>query len=210
MQGKCAIPVEILGVLSQNGHVNEALVLAKLTIHKLDEPTSERYYEQIRPVLKEVDGFLGVGLWRSAESGGKHVAIYRYRDFASADAGLEAVSDHRSLTSAQSVLTTPADVHRCRYLCASGQPLTDAPIGTYLSLSVRTAEPGYGTDLAAEVERIFEELELIDGYLGSYIGMNDTLEEEVLGMVTWTQEHAFRSSVPMRPPYDVQLFRRVI
>lgn len=205
-----ALPVEILGSLRQNGHVNEVLVVAKLTIHKLDEPTAERYYEQVRPLLADVDGFIGVGLWRGVEGHGKHLGIYRYRDFGSADAGLRTVSGQKSLTSSQSVLTSPADVHRCRTLCAIGQPLTDAPVGSYLSLSIRTSEPGYGSDLADEVERIFQELKLIGGCLGSYVGVNDKLEEEILGLVTWKSEHAFRSSVPMRPPYDVQLFRRVV
>jgi heme-degrading monooxygenase HmoA len=190
--------------------VSEVLILAKLSVHKLDEPTSERYYEQIVPILKAVDGFMGLGLWRGTSGDGSHLATYLYRDFDSADSGLRAISGQRSFTSAQNVLTAPADVVRCRRLQAKGQRITDAPLGSYMSMSMRSSEPGYGKELAEELERIFEELQVIPGFLGSYVGVNDALEEEIIGLISWRTEEAFRASVPARSPYEVHLFRRVI
>ncbi len=197
-------------LLGQNGRVNEALILAKLSVHKLDEPTSERYYEEILPVLQEVDGFRGLGLWRGTNGDGSHLAIYLYRDFESADDGLKAISDQRSFTSAQNVLSLPADVVRCRTFQARGLVTTDAPTGSYLSLSIRTSEPGYGPELAEELERIFDELQIIPGFLGSFVGVNDALEEEIVGLASWASEDAFRTSLPKRSPYEVNLFKRVI
>jgi heme-degrading monooxygenase HmoA len=190
--------------------VSEVLILAKLSVHKLDEPTSERYYEQIMPVLRGVDGFLGLGLWRGTLGDGSHLATYLYRDPQSADSGLRAISGQRSFTSAQSVLTSPADVVRCRRLEARGLRITESPLGSYLSMSVRTSEPGYGAELAEELERIFAELQVIPGFLGSYVGVNDSLNEEIVGLIAWGSEDAFRTSIPTRPPYEVHLFRRVV
>ncbi len=190
--------------------MNEVLILAKLSVHKLDEPTSERYYQNILPVLKGVDGFLGLGLWRGIAGDGSHLATYLYRDFESADQGLKAISGQRSFTSAQNVLTSPADVIRCRKVTSSGKSTTSAPLGSFLSLSVRTSEPGYGPELAEELERIFDEIQILPGFLGSYVGVNDGLDEEIVGLVTWSSEEAFRSSLPKRSPYEVKLFRRVI
>jgi len=190
--------------------VNEALILAKLSVHKLDEPTSERYYEQILPVLKGVDGFLGLGLWRGVTGDGNHLAAYLYKDFQSADEGLRAISGQRSFTSAQNVLTLPADVIRCRPFRSKGSAILETPIDSYLSLSVRTSEPGYGQDLAEELEQIFAELQLIPGYLGSYVGVNDALDEEAVGIVAWATDEAFKKSMPKKSTYPVNLFRRVI
>jgi hypothetical protein len=105
--------------------VNEVLILARLSIQPVVEPIAERYYAQILPALQEIEGFRGLGLWRGGQ--GANIAMYRYKDFESADEGLKAISGQRSLTSAQNVLSAPADVIRCATFCERGQGLLDAP-----------------------------------------------------------------------------------
>ena len=190
--------------------MNEVLILAKLSIHPLDESTAERYYTQIQPVLNDLPGFLGHGLWRGTAGNGAHLAVYQYKDYESAEAGLKAISGQRSFTSAQNVVSAPADVVRCTTFCERGIRISESPVGSFLSVSSRISDPGYGPDLAEELERIFDELQIIDGFLGSYVGVNETLDEEVIGLVAWSTDEAFQKSLPKRLPYAVDLFYKVI
>jgi heme-degrading monooxygenase HmoA len=196
--------------VGQNGLVNEVLILAKLAFHRSDEPGMTNYYQDIEPALKQIDGFCGLGIWRRVDVADEYLAIYFYRDSESADEGLRAIGQHRSLAHAPVTINAPADVIRVRKIKAMGPNIATAPIASYLSMSVRTSEPGYGKELAEELERIFDELQFFPGSKGSFIGCNDSLEEEVVGLVTWNTEQDFRASLPKRSPYPITAYMRII
>jgi heme-degrading monooxygenase HmoA len=61
-----------------------------------------------------------------------------------------------------------------------------------------------------ELERIFQELAVLPGYIGAEYGRNETLAEEVVGLAAWKSEDAFRASLPPGALYEIKLFRRVI
>lgn len=110
----------------------------------------------------------------------------------------------------QAVALAPADVMRVRLLTQTGSDVSSYQVGTYLSISVRNADPGYGPDLAEEMERIFGEIAFLDGYLGSVVGVNDGLDEEIVSVVHWKSESAFQTLMPKMPPYEVRLYQRIL
>jgi len=84
------------------------------------------------------------------------------------------------------------------------------PVPSYLSMSVRISDPGYETELVEEIGHIFEELQLIPGFLGAMHGNRDGLDEEVIGIVTWESPEAFSLSLPpSQYRYDVRLYERI-
>lgn len=88
------------------------------------------------------------------------------------------------------------------------QPL-DNGIGGYLSVSQRVADIGYEADLHEELERIFEELTVIDGFLGAMIAQRDILPQEFFGLVAWSTQEAFVRSLPRTMPYEVRFYQRL-
>jgi len=90
-----------------------------------------------------------------------------------------------------------------------GRSLKQAENGTYLSVSDRTSEPGYGPELREEVTDILAALEYIPGWLGHYVGGNLAIPEEVTGWVLWNSPEAFQQSVPRGSFYEIRLFHRI-
>ena len=82
-------------------------------------------------------------------------------------------------------------------------------VGSYASFSFRVAQPGMGTELQSELARIFGELSMIDGYLGAMTCRNESLHEEVTGVVFWASQEAFKASLPSKVFYEVTLYQRV-
>jgi hypothetical protein len=87
--------------------------------------------------------------------------------------------------------------------------MEESPVGSLLSVSIRVAEPGFGDTLEAELGQIFQELSLIEGRRGSLTFRNESLNEEVVGLVFWLTTMAFETSLPNRIPYEVKLYRRI-
>jgi len=190
--------------------VASILVLAQLDVPRQNHRSLEIYYQTLDPALRGVDGYGGLALWRMVGAPDRHLVIYEYRDIASADEGLQALAAGRLLTQTPVALRAPADVLRAEVLNRTGRALLSTPIERFLSLSIRVAEPGYGQELADELDNIFGELSFIPGFLGSLYARNETISEEVVGIVTWDTQESFVSSVPDGSPYEVRLYRRVV
>lgn len=188
--------------------VEPVIILARLVVHETDVANLHTYYRKLRPALEKVEGFQGLSLWRNYDNGERFLAMYRYRDLACAEVGLQALTENRLLAQTAVASAEPADVIRGFVLGEDGRAPNDVRTGQYLSLSIRVAEPGYGQDLANELERIFGELTLIPGYLGSLYARNETLAEEIVGIVTWESPQAFASSVPPGTLYELMLYRK--
>lgn len=190
--------------------MSETLILAKVAVHELDWEIAKRYSSNLSEKLRSVDGFIGFSLWRSVADPVQHLMIYRYRDERAADEGLKAIANDKFLTEAQTIPLSPPDVVRMKAAGYDGETLEASDHSCFLSLSVRVAEPGYGVELGEELKRIFAELRLLPGYVGSIYGPHDTLDEELIGIVIWRSEAAFRSSLPDTVVYEVKLYRRII
>ena len=184
-------------------------ILANLMIPASDRNAAVRYFQQISPVLRQVPGFMGVGLWQNLNDADAHLALYHYDSPENADLGLEAVASRKLLTEATVHSDTPPDVRRVAVQGKVGQNIFNTGLHQVISVSVRVADPGFGASLADEVGRILHELQLLPGYLGGEFGRNDSLDEEVIGLAAWENEAEFQSSVPVGTIYDVRVYRKV-
>jgi len=176
--------------------VAEILILARVKIHEFDLPIVADYYFEVSERLGKVKGSHGVSVWRDPKDLESFIVIYEYADVAAAERGLVAISEIRILAETQAADFRPADVIRLRVHHRSSKRVSDAPRTACLSMSLRVADPGYGPELLDDTGQVFEEMQYIPGYVGSVYGVNDTLEEEVIGLVTWANQEAFQSSIP--------------
>jgi len=190
--------------------VSEIIILAQVQLNELDRLMADDYTAEATQRLATVDGAQGMSVWRNVRQPNAVLIAYEYRDIQAAEKGLVALTGIRLLAETQTADFQPADVLRVRVVGRHGPSLVKSPKNSYLSMSVRVADPGYGPDLTEEIERIFTELEFIPGHVGSVFGPNDSLDEEIVGIVMWDSYQAFQSSLPPgHAPYEVRLFDRV-
>jgi len=176
--------------------VSEILILARVRINELDLPVVTDYYFDVKEKLAGVPGCYGLSVWRDEVDAEAFLVIYEYADLDAAERGLVALTEIRVLAETQAADFRPADVQRIRVGDFGGYRMSEVSPRADLSVSHRVADPGYGPELLAETEQIMTELALMPGYLGSVYGINDALEEEVLGLVAWSSREAFVASLP--------------
>lgn len=189
--------------------MDSVLILAHVRLNELDFLGLAPYITTMRRSLESVSGFLGLSAWQRVHDRMDVLIVYQYKDHDSAERGLIASTETRLLAEEQTTNYRPADVTRVLVTQHRGKAIHDVSPG-FLSISSRVSDPGYGDELHDEIERIFEELRYIPGHLGSVSGPNDSLTEEVVGIVLWDSENAFRASIPPSTPiYEVRLYHRV-
>ena len=162
-----------------------------------------------RTLSATVDGFEGSGYWQSYNDPTYTMIHYQYRDQASAEAGLRQLVEKRPLTERADLMTSPPDVLGIDIKGRLGRRVT-SEVGDWLSISIRMADTGYGPELCEELDRIFHEISVLDGFLGAEYGVNQTLDDQVVGLALWTSREAFATSVPPGTIYDVNVFRRLL
>ncbi len=185
--------------------VSEILILARVRLAEFDLPTIADYYFEVGQRLANVEGCHGISVWRDPDNSESFLVIYEYADDDAAARGLTAIAEVRVKSESKLVEFNPADVIRVRTHRQTDKRVSESHRSSYLSMSVRIADPGYGPELLEEIGRIFDELHLIPGCLGSVYGPNAALEEEVVGIVTWDSEDAFISSLPPGSKYVRQI-----
>jgi len=168
------------------------------------------YHRELSKTLAaSVDGFEGSGYWQSYNDPTYTMIHYQYRDQAAAEQGLVALVDKRPLTERTELVSSPPDVLGIDIKGRQGRRVT-SEVGDWLSISIRMADTGYGQDLCDELDRIFQEISVLDGFLGAEYGVNQTLEDQVVGLALWSSREAFTASVPPGTIYDVNVFRRLM
>lgn len=168
------------------------------------------YHRELSKTLNAtVDGFEGSGYWQSYNDPTYTMIHYQYRDQAAAELGLKALVDKRPLTERTELVSSPPDVLGIDIKGRQGRRVT-SEVGDWLSISIRMADTGYGQDLCDELDRIFQEISVLDGFLGAEYGVNQTLEDQVVGLALWSSREAFTASVPPGTIYDVNVFRRLM
>lgn len=176
----------------------EILILARIKLHEFDLPIITDYYFEVSEKLSKVRGFHGLSVWRDPRAAESFLVGYEYADVASAERGLVSVTEVRVLAETQLADFRPADVTRVRVAGRAGVRLSQTALTTFLSMSVRVADPGYGPELISEVGNVLVELSLLPGFLGSIYGTNSALDEEVVGIATWASQSAYQGSLPRK------------
>ncbi|MBL8060490.1 MAG: hypothetical protein JNK63_07235 [Chthonomonas sp.] len=91
-----------------------------------------------------------------------------------------------------------------------GLPARKIEIGQCCSLSMRRADPGFNDALLDEMSDVIETLRYMEGYLGSVVGTNPALPEEIIGVVFWRDQASYEASNPHKGLYEIRLYERLI
>lgn len=187
----------------------EVLTLGFVRTPLIEERARDLLHDEIVQSVSSIAGFVSSTLWQAQSDLDSFLLLNEYANMSAADEGFKAVMDGPLVEKIASSFGSPMDLRRLVLSYSDGCSPSEVPVGNFLSISDRTADPGHGADLDAELRRIFRELRMIDGYLGSQIAKNVALDEEVMGFVYWNSVEAFMASLPLKVVYEVRLWHRL-
>lgn len=182
--------------------------MVRTQLHPEDAGAASAYARSVGSALEGVEGFQGYGVWQSVEDPLSQLVLFSYASEASARAGLVIVAERRTLIERQGPGAEPSDALALSVVHAEGALAHGLPHTSALSISIRIAEPGYGDVLVDTYLRTFAELAAIPGFAGMLVAVSQNLAEEVIGLVAWDDEAAFRASLPRQKVYQVKLYER--
>lgn len=186
----------------------ETIIMVRVRLQAEDVRAAGAYARSVQEALADVEGYQGFGHWQSVQDPLSRLILFSYASEEAAQRGLVAIGDRRSLVERQGRGAEPADVMGLSVVHAEGALAHGLSSGPALSISIRIAEPGYGTELADVYLRTFAELAAIPGFAGYLVATNQNLLEEVVGLAAWDDENAFRASLPRQRVYQVKLYER--
>lgn len=155
---------------------------------------------EIATMLQGDSTFCSLSLWIDLNQDGRLTLVVE----ATEDKWLPLIEEF--LLPFDSGIVTPLSTWSLHRHSRRGTPLAGLPLNAVMSTSFRTAEPGLANSLVSEYRLIFESLEVLPGFLGSQIGQNPDLEEEIGGLVFWTDRGAFTKSLPNQTMYEVRVY----
>lgn len=190
--------------------MSEVLFLVRAIVNELDLAHMDSYYENLRQKLSAHPGFIGLSLWRMTGSYDELLVVQEYRDHAASEAGMEAMANSRLLAETHTADYNPAELLDMEVAGRYGVRISQTPVPSYLSMSVRVADPGYEEELIEKLSDIFAELSLIPGFLGAVYGCREALREEAVGVAIWESAEAFSRSLPPKQiKYQVKLYEKI-
>jgi hypothetical protein len=137
------------------------------------------------------------------------IAIERFPDEAEIERAVELSSLSEFLPKLVALSPDPNDVREFLIAGERGANETEVPVGGWMSLSIRQADPGLGRALDAELSQVLDEIAALDGFLGSIHGRNIAVREEVASLAFWKDQDAFLASLPKHTLFDVEGYERL-
>ena len=108
------------------------------------------------------------------------------------------------------LMSDPPNTSRFFLRSSTGTGFLESAIGDFLSVSTRISDMGYSPELLSELSGIFEELKMIQGFLGAITGQMIEVDDEVLGLAFWRSIQSFEASIPKNSMYGISLYQRVL
>lgn len=81
--------------------------------------------------------------------------------------------------------------------------------GSFISLSIRTADPGRELELINDFKIVFGEMTVIPGLRGWAIGAQSDLAERLFGIALWDDEESYLSTLPKSLPYNLEFLQKI-
>ncbi len=167
------------------------------------------FVEGARRICEPIDGFFSTTLWMDLDFPEKYAVMAHFGSLEAAVAAQEEMSASTLMTDTLERLQTPPDIRRIEAGRRHGTTLGRMELGQLASVSIRRADPGQGGSLEQDLSDVFEGLKYLDGYLGSIIGPNVAIPDEIVGFVLWTDRKPFDDSVARGSFYEIRLFERI-
>ncbi|ARU41074.1 hypothetical protein CCB80_07940 [Armatimonadetes bacterium Uphvl-Ar1] len=188
-------------------------MIGAVTVSRFEIPVGKdrEYEEMLRSFGDEVaddKGFVATSVWQDIDSPHKFMRVTAFRDFDSLFSSYDEMVASGFLEAAVEKWGIAPDVMRVEPVARHGVGVEQFRTHDVMSLSIRAMEPGYGDEWIEKMKYNFEEVSVLPGMEGWFIGRSDEVEDEIVGMVSWDTEEACRRTIPDSVHYDIRVFRR--
>lgn len=188
-------------------------MIGAVTVSRFEIPVGkEREYEEmLRSFGEEVagdKGFVATSVWQDTTNPNKFMRLTGFKDFDSLFKSYEEMVESGFLEAAVEKWGVAPDVMRVEPVQERGLGIKKMRENECLSLSIRVMDPGYGEAWVEKMKYNFEEIAVLPGMAGWFIGRSDEVEDEIVGIVSWETEEACMRSIPPRVHYPISVYRR--
>lgn len=149
-------------------------------------------------------------LWLDERDPDRYLLILSFDSVEASELSLAEAADNGLVDKLEACIVGAIDARAGRRRRRLRSGFGNAPVGTYGSLSVRTASTGFSKELFDEMKRIMRELEYIEGFKGSEILENVSLSDQLITLAFWDSVASFDRSLPPHLIYEVELYRRIL
>lgn len=167
------------------------------------------FLQGARAICEQVDGFFSMTLWMDLDLPEKYLILAHYANGVAAQEAAARVSEAGLMDPGIEQMETPPDIRRIDAEVRHGATPGKVEVGQLASTSIRSADPGQGHELETDVLQVFEGLKYLDGYLGSMVGPNSAVRDEIVGIAFWADRRPFDQSVQRGSFYEIRLFERI-
>ncbi len=196
--------------VAENVTMYPSIAIAKLALADGALPAIDAIIQDVAMASMSSERNESLNLWRDVEAPGMYLAIASSLEDSLTDHAWDRIELICGSEERFDASLGMADLHPMLPHRIHGQQARKSEVGQLVSISTRRADPGMHEGLLDEMEGIFESLRYIEGYLGSAVGPNAALPEEVIGMVFWSDSQAFDDSGPRKGLYEIRLYQRVL
>jgi heme-degrading monooxygenase HmoA len=183
-------------------------------VARLNVPTPKiaRFWDTCKSVsglASFLPGFLGFSVWSDASNPDSYLMVFESEDERCANGTMKALIESPLYDELQKEIEGTSSNRFVNVVAQSGGLISEMPVGSFLSASLRNAEPGRAHELAKDYDLVFENLSFIDGFAGFAYGPSNHVEEQMVGFAWWNTAEAYLASLPPQIFYEIRLFRRI-
>lgn len=186
------------------------LVATKATFVELDMDRLAALQARIVAVLNSVPGFISNTLWERVDDPFTFLSIGHYSSEEDSLKAWDVLLRSPVMEVVSDLMSEAPNTLRFLMKASKGMKLEDTKLGHFCSVSYRLADLGYGSSVVDELVGIFQELEVIPGFLGYTVGQMTEIEDEILGIAFWDSRLAFEASLPKKAMYEIHLYSKAL
>lgn len=185
------------------------IFLARLNIHANASIEFWNAVKQLRDIMRAQPGFEGFSLWIDHSDHESYLMVLEAKSEASVGTTLQQVIQSPAYEALQKPLEGVSSNRWITPIASRGASIESMPPDSFMTASVRLAEPGMAQVLADDYALVFENLSVLPGFRGFSYGPTNNLAEQFIGLALWnTMDDVMRSLPPGKVP-KLRFFRRV-
>ncbi|HLO99518.1 MAG TPA: antibiotic biosynthesis monooxygenase [Fimbriimonas sp.] len=165
--------------------------------------------KQMREIMQVQPGFVGFSLWIDHSDPESYLMVLEAKSEASVGASLREVVQSEAFEALQGPLEGVSSNRWIKLLARRGVTIESMPPDSFMTASVRLAEPGMADNLAADYALVFESLSVLPGFRGFGYGPANNLAEQFIGLAWWDSMDDMMRSLPAGKVPKLKFFRRV-
>lgn len=182
------------------------LTVSQFTIPKEQSRICEPLLSDFPEKAKNASGFISTSVWRKCSSTEMYLRLTAFETQEDSDAFYDGILKSDALVEAINKFGLVPDVTQFRSARNVQVHLNKVHESEFMSLSMRSMDPGMEGDWIDKLENNFREVSMIGGFEGAIVGLETDSSLRVLGLAFWQTEEAFKRSVPSNPDYEISVF----